>query len=319
MLTQTFDVARLETGELDARDDTADLVQLAVGEDVPVDEAAPHEARPGTRQRRAGDAVVQDAATGSHQPPQRGEVLVEPRCADVLEHPDRADGVERAVAHVAVVLHPDLDAILEPGLPNRAPRPVGLTLRERDADRADAVVLRRVHDHAAPATADVEQAHARLEAELAAHELVLRRLRVFQGAVRRRPHAARVRHRRSEDHAVEVVGDVVVVRDGGRVALLAVAAAVQACLFGRRRQRTQARGAGDAREVQPIARAEAHVGQVVAQREHVEDVALDVELARDVRPREPELARRSERVRRASGERTTSVLAESSGPMRLPS
>src|SRR2546426_481628 len=57
VLTQTFDVTRLETGELDARNDTADLVQLTVGEDIPVDEAAPHEPRSGTRQRRSRDAV----------------------------------------------------------------------------------------------------------------------------------------------------------------------------------------------------------------------------------------------------------------------
>src|SRR5207244_5291713 len=133
------------------RHDTADLVQLAVGEDVPIDEAAPHEPRSGTRQRRSGDAVVEDAATASHQPTQRGEVLVEPRCTDVLEHPDRADRVERAVAHVPVVLHSNLDTLVEPGLANCAPSPVGLPLRERDADRAHAMALRRVYGHAAPA------------------------------------------------------------------------------------------------------------------------------------------------------------------------
>ena len=62
------------------------------------------------------------------------------RRADVLEHADRADRVERAVVHVAVVLHADLDAVVEPGVVHRAPRPLGLALRERDADRVHAVV-----------------------------------------------------------------------------------------------------------------------------------------------------------------------------------
>ena len=98
----------------------------------------------------------------------------------MLEHSDRADGVERPIVHVAVVLHADLDAVLEPGFANRASGPIGLALREGDADGVHAVVLRRVHDHAAPSAADVEQPHAGLEPELAADQLVLRRLRVFQ-------------------------------------------------------------------------------------------------------------------------------------------
>ena len=60
---------------------------------------------------------------------------------------------------------------------------VGLAGRQRDADGADAVVLGRVQHHAAPAAADVEQPHARLEPELAADELVLGRLRVLERVV----------------------------------------------------------------------------------------------------------------------------------------
>ena len=127
-----------------------------------------------------------------------------------------------------------------------------------------------------------------------------------------RPHGARVRHRRAEDDPVEVVRDVVVVRDRGRVALLRVAPAAQPRLFGRRRQRPQARDARDLRELEPVARPDAHVGQVVAQLERVEDVALDVERAGHVRARDADLARRGEHVpqgiRRPDDERRAGVV-----------
>ena len=47
--------------------------------------------------------------------------------------------------------------------------------------------------------------------------------------------------------------------------------------------------------------AEANVGELIAQRERREDVAFDVELARHVRPRDAELARRGERVAQRLG------------------
>ena len=65
VLAQTLDVAHLEPGALHARHDRADLVQLAVGEHVAVDEPAVRErgARPGP----LGDAVVQQPALRAQQ------------------------------------------------------------------------------------------------------------------------------------------------------------------------------------------------------------------------------------------------------------
>ena len=153
---------------------------------------------------------------GPQQVVQVREVLGQARQTDVLEHADRADRVEAAV-DVAVVLHAVLDA-LDAGVRRGLLRVLGLVRRQRDADRLHAVVARRVHDHAAPSAADVEQAHAGAQAELAADQVVLRGLRLLEGGVLGRPHRARVRHRGPEHHSVELVRDVVVVRDRSRVA-----------------------------------------------------------------------------------------------------
>ena len=66
--------------------------------------------------RRAADAVVEQPAPGAQQALQPVEVLGQLRLADVLEHADRADGVVGAVGDLAVVLHPDLDAVGQPGV-----------------------------------------------------------------------------------------------------------------------------------------------------------------------------------------------------------
>jgi hypothetical protein len=80
------------------------------------------------------------------------------------------------------------------------------------------VVLRGVEQHAAPSASDVEEAHAGLERELAADELVLVGLRSLERRRRVGPHRARVGQRRPEHDPVEVVRHVVVVGDRGGVA-----------------------------------------------------------------------------------------------------
>src|SRR3546814_2021456 len=84
---------------------------LAVGEDVATRERATGE----TGAADARDGVVEHAATGAQEPTQRLEVLAGAGLADVLEHPDRADGVELLAAQVAVVLQADLPRVGEPG------------------------------------------------------------------------------------------------------------------------------------------------------------------------------------------------------------
>ena len=165
--------------------------------------------------------MVQQAPLGPQQPVQRGEVLAGHRRTDVLEHADRGDRVERVLSEVAVVLQADRHLSLETGLGHSLTGQGGLLRADRDPDHLHPVLARRVDRHRAPAAADVEQARARalVQAELAAHQLVLGRLR--RGEVHRRldEPGARVGHRRPEDHAVEVVAHVVVVVDGVRVAL----------------------------------------------------------------------------------------------------
>jgi hypothetical protein len=58
--------------------------------------------------------MVQQTAARAEHPPEPAEVGPELRQLHVLEHPDRADRVERPVGLVAVVLVPDLDALPRP-------------------------------------------------------------------------------------------------------------------------------------------------------------------------------------------------------------
>ena len=94
--------------------------------------------------------------------------------------------------HVAVVAEAHLGDVVEALALDRLLRPGGLLARQRDADDLDAVVPRGVPDHPAPAAADVEQPHARLQAELAADQVVLRELRLLEGGVLRRGSTAQV-------------------------------------------------------------------------------------------------------------------------------
>ena len=146
----------------------------------------------------------------------------EPALADVFEHADRADRVVRAVVDVAVVLQPDLDPIAEPGVGDALAGELVLLARDRDADRVHAVVAGRVQRHAAPTAADVEQPFAFAKVELATDQVVLRPLRPIERIVFVLEHRARIGHRRAEEQFVETIGDVVVRRDGGGVARLAV-------------------------------------------------------------------------------------------------
>ena len=88
-----------------------------------------------------------------------------------------------------------------------------LAVRQRDADRADAVVLGRVQDQPAPAAADVEEAFAGAQTQLAADQVELGELRVLQRVAGVAEVGARVDHARVEPEPVEVVADVVVMLD----------------------------------------------------------------------------------------------------------
>jgi hypothetical protein len=87
---------------------------------------------------------------------------------------------------------------------------------------------------AAPAAADVEHPLARLEAELPAGQLQLRRLRRLQRLAVPGEEGATVRHRLVEEQREELVGDVVVVTDGASIPDLGVPRTFRPELRGRR-------------------------------------------------------------------------------------
>ena len=293
----------LEAGVLRLGDDLADAGQLTVGEDVPVDERA------GLRALvvRAGDAVVEQAALGAELVLEEAEVVRVLPHADVLGEPDRADRVEVALEHVAVVGVPHLGEVRQPLAVDGLLGPRRLRDREGDAERLHAVLARREADHAAPAAADVEQPHAGLEVELAGDEVVLVVLRLLERRVLAREHRAGVGHRRTQHHLVEAVRDVVVVVDRVGVATQRVAEALDGPaparqrLLRRHRRRLEVRPAQPAHDLQRLGgcgRAELEVP--VEQHQGVVRVpgvhALDVEVAHDVGPREAEVAGRGQQV-----------------------
>ena len=149
----------------------------------------------------AGDAVIEEEAARAQQPLHRADVGVELRAADVLVHPDARDLVERLLVELAIVEHAHLDAVAEPGGGDALARELRLRLRERHAERAHAVVSRRVQDERSPAAADVEHPLAGLEAELAADQLELALLRAFERVRLAREVRARVDEARPEQRA----------------------------------------------------------------------------------------------------------------------
>ena len=159
---------------------------------------------------------------------QEREVGRQVRLADVLGQPDRADRVEAGLRHVAVVQVPHLGQAGQPLPLDRRLSPGGLLGGQRDPERLDAVLPRRVDHHAAPAAADVEQPHAlACSPSLRATRSNLYALRLFQGGVLVGIAGAGVRHRRPEHPLVEPVGDVVVMGDRLGVTALGVQPASQ--------------------------------------------------------------------------------------------
>ncbi len=108
---------------------------------------------------------------------------------------------------------------------------------------------------------------------------------------------ARVGHRLAQEEAIEVVGHVVVVGDGLRVAAARVERAVQARLLGRRRRRAAERADRARGREQPPPGLQARppsarpvgVGEERLQLEEGPDAALHFYLAGDVGATEPEL------------------------------
>ena len=136
VLAQALEMTNLEAGRLDAGDDSADLLQLAVGEDVAVHERPTRKEWP--TPGRPTDAVVEKEASRAEERAQAPEVEVELREAYVLEHANRRDSVVRAVCDIPVIREADLDPIGETRLQHAFARELGLAARDGDADPRDA-------------------------------------------------------------------------------------------------------------------------------------------------------------------------------------
>src|ERR1700712_2563094 len=85
-----------------------------------------------------------------------------------------------------------------------------LVLAQREADDVDVVVLQRALERRAPAATDVEQGHARLEAQLAKRQVDLGDLCFLQCHVVSLEVRTAVRLCRVEEQAEEVVRQIVV-------------------------------------------------------------------------------------------------------------
>ena len=236
VLAQALHVAHLEVGALDRGDHVAQRQQFTVGEDEGTDERPTWSAGA----RPPDDLVVEQSPARHQQPVQRASVLLPSFRPEVFGHADARDGVERLVDDVTPVLHPNVDKVGDTLVDHALARILGLLLRQRDTDRLNAVLFGRVHDERPPPAPDVEQPHARTEAELPADQFELVALGVLEGVSRvigTRPVCAGIGHRRAQHDLVEVIADVVVVGDCDSVPALRVPLAGERTLLRRWRWR----------------------------------------------------------------------------------
>ena len=117
--------------------------------------------------------------------------------------------------HVAVVEQLEADPVGEPGALRLLVRQRVLLLRQRHAGDVDVLDRREIEREVAPARADIEHLEARLEAELCRDEAQLVALRLLERVGVVDEIGAGVLHALVEEEPVEVVAEVVVVRDVG--------------------------------------------------------------------------------------------------------
>ncbi len=218
MQAEVLQIEQLPTRALHLGERLGHPGEVAVGEHVAVEEVGLAGLLP---VELVVDAVVEvEPAVGEHllHPAEEGRIVGN---AHVLDDADRRDlvvpRVGREIAHVAIL---DEAAPLEPLALDARGRPLRLLARQGDPVRLHPVVLGGPDAEAPPAATDVEHPLPRLQAELTADQVELLRLRLLELAVGVPVVRAGVDHQRVEEERVEVVGDVVVVRDGLGVVLL---------------------------------------------------------------------------------------------------
>ena len=211
MQPQRFDVGDDQPALFARRDRFAERGDIAAGEDIFAREGV---GRAGFTE--TADGVEQHHAVGGHQIGAGAKEGFEIGGADMFEHAHRHDPVETpdlALGKVAIV--DQLEA-----------HPVGHTRRrgafagerelffgQGDAQHLDPFELREGDRHAAPAAADIEHALLRRERQLGRDMRLFRRLSLLQRHVGARPIGAAILHVAVEKEAVEVVADVVMMRD----------------------------------------------------------------------------------------------------------
>ena len=241
MHAQVFHVGGFQAGRAHLFQQQANVRQFAVGEDIAADEVAAavgRFARFGVGRR---DAVIHRHAAVAQEVVDLAEVRTQVVQPDMLEHADAGDLVV-GLGDVTIVLQADLAAILQTGCADAPRRLVELRARERDADAARAIFLRSADDQCAPAAADVEQPFVWLQPDLVENVVDLLDLRLLQRVGRRTEIGARVDHVRVEPQPVEVVGQVVVVRDRLGIEPARMARLVQPRALGVRAERRNEAG-----------------------------------------------------------------------------
>src|SRR3954447_18940005 len=244
VVPEALDVAYLEAGSFEGEVDPRQVQRVGGGEDVALAEWTSF----GVAVAEPCDAVVQQPSASRQQGAELRGVLVDPFFADVLDHADAGDRVELLAADLAVVLHSDVDLVADAGLFSMFARSSRLRLRQGDAGDVDVVLLGRVHDPAAPATADVENALPGLEIELGADQVQLRPLGLFQRGGAAAEDGAAVRQRLTQEELEELGWQVVVVANRALVAGDRVTAALRLELDRRRRRGERRPGGTNSRD-----------------------------------------------------------------------
>ncbi len=122
----------------------------------------------------------------------------------MFEHPERVDPIV-STGNVAVIIHQRNNSQTAAALAHRC----GLVGRNGDASDTDAILFGGVLRGAAPAAADVQHSHPRLEAQFATHQIQL--VALCRGKIRGvLPISAAIDHSRIEHGGVQIVAGIVV-------------------------------------------------------------------------------------------------------------
>ena len=159
----------------------ADVQQLAARKNVFADEVAHARAQLPVFNTARRNAMVQGQPARGQQAHDLAKVGVHVGLPDMLEHANRRYFVKGPVfGQVAVVAQLDAHPLAQALGVYQLLHMRMLVFRQRDAGRIDAVMLGRPQQQRAPAGADVEEAFAGLEHQLAADVVELGFLRLGQ-------------------------------------------------------------------------------------------------------------------------------------------